>query len=60
MAKKRLQSIAGRAIWEKISRGRAGIRWDNVVEKIWKGLGGGDQEDILLSRYRSLAGARQE
>ena len=26
--------------------GRAGMRSDNVVEKIWKGLGG-DQEEVL-------------
>ena len=25
---------------------KRGIRWDNVVGKIWKGLGG-DQEEIL-------------
>ena len=24
--------IADRAVWEKITKGRAGIRWDNVVE----------------------------
>ena len=37
---KRLPAIADRAVWEKITKGRAGIRWDNVVEKIWKDLGG--------------------
>ena len=34
--KKRLPAIADRAVWEKITKGRAGIRWDNVVQKIWK------------------------
>ena len=29
-----------------MTKGRAGKRWDNVVEKIWKGLGG-DQKDTL-------------
>ena len=46
MPEKRLPAIADRAIREKITKGRAEIRWDNVVEKIWKGLGG-DQEDTL-------------
>ena len=46
MPEKRLPGIADRAVWEKITNGRAGIRWDNVVEKIWKEIGG-DQEDIL-------------
>ena len=32
-------------VWEKISKGRAGISWDNAAEKIWKDLG--DQEKIL-------------
>ena len=27
------------------NRRRAGIRWDNVVEKIWKGLG--DRKEVL-------------
>ena len=42
---KRLPAIADRAVREKITKGRAGIRWDNVVEKIWKELG--DQEEVL-------------
>ena len=46
MPEKRLPAIADRAVWEKMTKGRAGITWDNVVDKIWKELGG-DQEDIL-------------
>ena len=38
--------IVDRAVWEKITERRGGIRWDdNVVEKIWEGLG--DQEEVL-------------
>ena len=37
MPKKRLPAIADRAVWEKVTKGRAGIRWDSVVEKVWKG-----------------------
>ena len=36
MPEKRLPAIVDRAVWEKTTKGRAGIRWDNVVEKIWK------------------------
>ena len=53
---KRLPAIVDRAVWEKITKGRAGIKWDNVVKKIRKGLGG-DQEEVLS---RSLAGTRQK
>ena len=38
--------MADQAVWEKLTKGRAGIRWDNVVEKIWKDLGR-DQEEVL-------------
>ena len=33
-------AIVDRAVWKKITKGRAGIRWDNVVDIIWKDLGG--------------------
>ena len=46
MPEKRLPAIADRAVWEKVTKGRTGIRWDNVVEKIWEDLGG-DQEEVL-------------
>ena len=46
MPEKRLPAIGDRAVWEKPTKERAGIRWDNVVEKIWKDLGG-DQEKVL-------------
>ena len=46
-------------VWEKVTKGRAGIRWDNVVEKIWKHLGG-DQEEVQYCLQRSLAGTRKK
>ena len=45
MPKKRLSAIGDIAVWEKVTKGRAGIRWDSVVEKVWKDIGG-NQEDI--------------
>ena len=46
MPEKRLPAIVDRAIWEKITKGRAGIKRDNVLKKIWKDLGG-NQEEVL-------------
>ena len=46
MPEKGLPAIADKAVWEKTTKGRAGIRWDNVVEKVWKDLGG-DQAEVL-------------
>ena len=37
--------IADKAVWEKVAKGQAGIRWDIVVEKAWKGIEG-NQENI--------------
>ena len=50
---KRLPAILERAVWKKITKGRAEIKWDNVVEKIWKGLGGG-QEELPGTVYREV------
>ena len=47
MPEKRLPAIVEKTSWEKITKGRAGIRWDNVVEKIRKDIIGGDQEEVL-------------
>ena len=46
MPEKRLLAIVDRAVWKKITKGRAGLRRDNVVEKMWKDLRG-DQEEVL-------------
>ena len=46
MPEKKLPAIVDRAVWEKLTKERAGIRWDNVVETIRKDLGG-DQEEVL-------------
>ena len=46
MPEKRLPAIGDDAVWEKITRVRAGIRWDDVVEKRWQDIGG-DQEEVL-------------
>ena len=48
MPEKTMPAIVDTAVWEKTAKERAGTRWDNVVEKIWKGLGG-DQQKVVLS-----------
>ena len=63
MPTKRLLAIADRAVWEKVAKGRAGIRWDSVVEKERKAAGR-NQEEILsiakLAGYKTEAKGRIE
>ena len=42
---------------EKLTKGGAGIRWDSVVDKLWKGLGGTTK---IYCPQRSLGGKRQK
>ena len=62
MPKERLLAIADRAVWNKVTKERAGIRWDSVVEKVWKDMGG-HQEDILsiekLARCKTYVNERK-
>ena len=63
MPEKRLSAIVDNAVREKITKGRAGIRWDNVVKKTWKDIGG-DQEEVLSTEkfggYKTEAKERIE
>ena len=45
-----MPAIADRAVWERMRKERARIRWDNVVEKIWKDLGG-VQEEASIEKF---------
>ena len=51
MPKKRLPAIADRAAREKVTKGRAGIRWDDVVEKAWNDIGGNHEEILSIERF---------
>ena len=31
-----LPAIVDRFVWKKRTKGKAGIRWDKVVENVWK------------------------
>ena len=52
MPKKRLPAIAdtARAVWEKVTKRRARITWDSVVEKVWKDVGG-NQEILSIEKF---------
>ena len=52
MPRKRLPAIAKRAIWEKVTKGRTGKKWSNVVDDVWKEIEGNQNE--ILSYTRSL------
>ena len=56
MPKKRLPAISDRAVLEKLTKGRAGIRCDSVVEKVWKDRGGNQQE--VMSVHREICGVQ--
>ena len=57
MPKKRLPVIADMAVWEKVAKGRAGLRWDSEAEKVWKDIGGNQQDMLSIV---SLRGTRQK
>ena len=55
--------MVDRAVWEKVTKGRAGTRWNDVVEKLRKGIGG-NQEDMMsaekFGRYKAKVEIRME
>ena len=63
LPKKRSPVIADRAVRDKVTKGRAGIRWDSVFENVWKDIGG-NQEEILsveeFAGYKTEVKERRE
>ena len=55
--KKRSPAIADRAVWEKVTKGRAGVRWDSVVEKVRKNIGANQEEMLSIEKF---AGCKTE
>ena len=51
MPQARLPAIVGRAAWERVTKRRAGIRWDSVVEKVWKDIGGNQEEMMSAEKF---------
>ena len=59
MQRKRLPAIVDRFVWEKRMKGKAGIRWDKVVENIWKEIGGNTNEIMSIEdvgEYKTKVG----
>ena len=50
MQRKRLPALVDRVVWKKVTKGQAGIRWDKEVEKVWKGIGGGNKGSKSIHR----------
>ena len=48
---KRLTSIVDRGVWEEVTKGRAGIRWGSVVEKVRKDVGGNQAEALSMEKF---------
>ena len=59
MPKKRLPAIGDRAVWEVVTTGRAGIRRDSVVVKVWKDIGG-NREYIMSILVEKFGGYKTE
>lgn len=54
---RRLTAIAIKSVWEKATKGPAGIWWDNVVNKVWKEIGGSQEEIVAVNiLWRRLGG----
>ncbi|CAB1109618.1 unnamed protein product [Ectocarpus sp. CCAP 1310/34] len=45
MSDDRLPAMVDKAAWGKATPGKKGIRWDKVVERVWKEIG--DEEETL-------------
>ena len=51
MPKMRLSAIANGAVWEKVSKWRAGIREDNVVNEVWEDIRGKQEEVLSMDKF---------
>ena len=51
MPKKTLPARRDGAVWEKVTKGRGGIKWDSVVEKVWKDIGGNEEEMMSAEKF---------
>ena len=56
LPKKRSAVIADRAVRDKVTKGRAGIRWDSVVENVWKDTGGNQEEILSIEKFEAVQG----
>ena len=40
--------MVDRFVWKERTKGKAGIRWDIVVENVWKEIGGNKNEIMSI------------
>ena len=38
-------------MWEKVAKGRAETRWDSVVEKLRKDVGGNQEKTLSIEKF---------
>ena len=56
---KRLPAIVDRFAWKKRAKGKAIIRWDKVVENVWKEIGGNKKKIMSIEdvgEYKTKVG----
>ena len=53
--KTNLPAIANSAEWEKVTKGRAGIGWDNVLDLVWMEIGGNQEEILAIEKFGGYA-----
>ena len=60
-----MPAITDRAVWEKVTKGLAGIRWDSVAERVSKHIGGNQEEirsaqgEVREAQHRSQRNYRK-
>ena len=43
--------MVGRAVWEKLTKGRARRRWDTAAQEIWRHIGGNQEEMMPAENF---------
>ena len=46
-----MSAVADRVVWEEVTKGRAVLRRNNVVEKVRKDVGGTQEEILSIEKY---------
>ena len=63
MQRKRLPAVVDRFVWKKRTKAKAGIRWDKVVENVWKEIGGNKKEIMStedVGEYKTKEGIKRK
>ena len=47
-----MPAIVGSAEWENVTKGQTGIRWDSVVEEMWRDIVGNRNEMKPIGEFR--------